>query len=518
MTAAAALVAAALLAAMPGTAPAASLGVQTKSPAAGATVSGNIVWEATVSNGTPARVEFLIDGALKWTERGAPYRYNGDTSYLDTRTLSNGSHTLTARAVATTGQTFKSAVTVTVSNSSAPAPPPPPPPPPALAVATSTPAAGATLAGSLVWEAKVTSGTASQVDFLIDGVQKWTERYTPYRFNGDPGSLDTGTLANGSHKLTVRASDSSGKTATSEITVNVSNSASSTANRTVYCVGSSTFGSNGFNVSDATSLGWVRQYPKGLPQRVAFDSSVSLMTGLGCSTVKAEIQPNDPDPNGGTGSQRAQLYSTDSLLSQYGKLPSLGLARGNYRWYGFALATNSGYRPQNSGGWPNDNILFSWHHTGSSGVANIALAVATAGPGASAGNSVGCSEPFYALAQPRLVVEVNGGDPAKYPYNGATCRRIFGPTFTAGARYTLQMGIKWADDGTGSFELWINDQQVASVANVSTMWTGQSVYPILENYRPGKAMIGNMITWTNTVYYAGLVAGPTRADAALPSS
>jgi hypothetical protein len=501
MTAAAAVMAAVALATVSPRAQAApALNVQTKSPAEAAVVSGNIVWEATVSNGTPARVEFLIDGTLKWTERGAPYRYNGDTGYLDTKTLSDGSHTLQARAVATTGETFTSSVKVTVSNTSAPS----------LAVTTSTPAASASVSGSVTWEAKVTSGTASEVDFLIDGTQKWTEHYAPYRFNGDTGSLDTKTLGDGSHKLTVRAVDSSGKTATSEISVSVSNGVSTSLNRSIYCFGSPTYGTSGW-AYDGTSLGWIRQYPQGLPQRVGYDSSVPVLNGLGCSTVKAEIQPSDPDPNGGTGAQRAQLYSSDSLLSRYGSQPSLGVARGNYRWYSFAFATNAGYRPQASSNYPNYNYIFSWHNSGPSGPPNIVLDVATA-------NQSGCGQPYSAFSQPRLGIEVNGGDVSKYPYNGATCRRFFGPTFQAGARYTVQMGVKWADDGTGSFEIWINGQQVASVANVSTMWIGQSIFPVFENYRPGKSMIGNVITWTNTVYYAGLVAGPTLADVALPSS
>jgi hypothetical protein len=470
----------------------AALTVQTKTPAANATVSGNIVWEATVGGGTPARVEFLIDGALKWTESLGPYRYGGDTGSLDTRTLTNGSHTLTARAVTATGAAVTSAVTVTVSN---------------FVVVISSPAANATVSGGVVWEAKVTRGTASQVNFLIDGAQKWTEKIAPYRFNGDSGTLNSATLSNGSHKLTVRALDSTGRTATAEVTVTVSNSTS--VNRTVYCFGSPLYGTLGW-AYDGTSLGWIRQYPKGYPQRVAYNSSVSVMKGLGCETIKAELQPNDPDLNGGTSYQHAQLYSGDSLLARYGSQPSLGTARGNYRWYAFAFSTNSGYRPQNSRNWPNWNYIFSWH-AGPTRQPNIILQVATA-------TQSGCGQPFTPLSQPRLLLELNGGDPAKFPYGGATCRRFFGPTFTAGTRYVVQMGVKWADNGTGSFEAWINGQQVTSVANVSTMWLNDTVYPLFENYRPGRLQIGNLITWTNIVYYGGLVAGPTRADVALPSS
>jgi hypothetical protein len=502
VVAAAAFIAALAMSAAPSEAQAASLTVQTKTPAVNAIVSGSVLWEATVSGGTPARVEFLIDGVLKWTENVSPYRYNGDTGALDTRTLTNGTHTLTARAVATTGETFTNAIAVTVSNGTTTS---------SLAIVDVSPTAGATLSGSLVWEAKMTAGTASKVDFLIDGAQRWTEGAAPYRFNGDLGTLDTRTLANGTHTLTVRATDSGGKTATSDITVNVSNSATSgTLNRTVYCFGSPTYGTLGW-AYDGTSLGWIRQFPAGLPQRVSYDSSVSVMKGLGCETMKAEIQANDPDTTGGTGPQRAQLYTSDTLLTRYGAQPSLGTGRGNYRWYGFAFATNGGYRPQNSTSWPNFNYLFSWHNSGSASAPNVIVGVATA-------SQSGCGQALVPLSQPRVYVEVNGGDPAKYPYAGATCRRFFGPTFVAGSRYTVEMGIKWADNGTGSAAVWINGQQVANATGVSTLWLNEGVYPLFENYRPGKAMIGNLISWTNTVYYGGLLAGPTQADVALPSS
>jgi hypothetical protein len=194
--AATALIAVLSLSAFAPQAHAAALTVQTKTPTPGSTFGGIIVWEASVSGGTPTRVEFLIDGALKWTEGAAPYRYNGDTGTLDTRTLSDGTHTFTVRAFASTGQAYTSNSTMTIANRA-----------PSLAVTTSTPAANTTLSGNVVWEAKMTAGTASRIDFIIDGTQKWSEGIAPYRFNGDTGSLDTRALGNGSHTLTARAVD-----------------------------------------------------------------------------------------------------------------------------------------------------------------------------------------------------------------------------------------------------------------------------------------------------------------------
>lgn len=58
-----------------------------------------IPWTATVTVGTAARVEFYIDGQLKWTELFAPYTFNGDPGgLLDPATLTEGPHDLSVRA------------------------------------------------------------------------------------------------------------------------------------------------------------------------------------------------------------------------------------------------------------------------------------------------------------------------------------------------------------------------------------------------------------------------------------
>lgn len=80
---------------------------------------------------------------------------------------------------------------------------------------------GAVLSGSdVIWTA-VPSGTPVRVEFFIDGTLGTTEFYSPYRFNGDSGTLDTTTLADGSHQLMVRAlyPDSSVTEQTVDVTV-----------------------------------------------------------------------------------------------------------------------------------------------------------------------------------------------------------------------------------------------------------------------------------------------------------
>lgn len=215
---------AALLFAFVGSAGATSpnVSVSIVSPSNGQTVSGSVVWSAATS-GTVSRVDFAVDGTVKWSEANAPYVYNGDGNKLDTTTLADGTHTLSVTAYGRANRTASASVSVLVSN--AVTTPPPPPPPAPLAVSTASPANGSTVSGNITWQANVTSGTASRVDFAIDGSLEWTEHTAPYVFNGDGHTLDTTTLTNASHALAVTAVAADGTTATSTVTVNVSNAA-----------------------------------------------------------------------------------------------------------------------------------------------------------------------------------------------------------------------------------------------------------------------------------------------------
>lgn len=199
----------------------------TSSIQAGAVLSGSVVWTATPS-GTPTKVDFAVDGSVRWTERAAPYQYGGDPNgVLDTTTLANGSHTLSVKAYYGGGKTATAKVAVTVSN-------------PTSAggsgggVATFTVSSsiptGATLSGSVTWTASTSGASTTKVQFLIDGSVQWTEAYAPYQFDGDPsGVLDTTALSNGSHVLGLVAYASDGRTASASSSVSVSNSTPSAA-------------------------------------------------------------------------------------------------------------------------------------------------------------------------------------------------------------------------------------------------------------------------------------------------
>ncbi len=109
-----------------------NLSVVSQTPANGATVSGTIPWQVSASGQQVSKVVFAIDGVGKWTDTKSPFTYGNG---LDTTTLSNGSHRLTATAYAQHTSPASATVEVTVSNpvvspTSAPQPTPTPAPEP----------------------------------------------------------------------------------------------------------------------------------------------------------------------------------------------------------------------------------------------------------------------------------------------------------------------------------------------------------------------------------------------------
>ena len=87
----------------------------TVSPAPGATLSGVTNWQVSPSDSSKVnRIEFSIDGSLRWREFLSPYQFNGAANAFDTSILSDGSHQLRAVAVLTDGSTVVSQLTVSV--------------------------------------------------------------------------------------------------------------------------------------------------------------------------------------------------------------------------------------------------------------------------------------------------------------------------------------------------------------------------------------------------------------------
>jgi hypothetical protein len=278
----------------------------------------------------------------------------------------------------------------------------------------------------------------------------------------------------------------------------------------VYCLGDSSYGLGGF-LYGGTSTEWLPQYgqsPTPKPSMVAFDNSVDVMNALGCQTIRAEIQPNDPTTDNGT-SQRAQLFSDDTKQAKHG-LPSFGATRGQTWYYGFAFSTNQSYRAQDAWNWPDWNNIFIWHGTAGASFCGIAVAVSTKE------NLNGMGYAPFADGQPHLSLDVWGNSSA----NPSKIQEwhLYDPNpFQAGHRYRISMKVLWGDSNTGGVQWWVDGAQASSwTTGVSDMSVGYGLYPIFENYRPANAQMNNMVTWTNTVFYAGLVKGSSLADVSIP--
>ena len=181
--------------------------VSIAAPAAGATVGGAISVSGNASDsGGVASVAVSVDG-------GSYTPATGTASWsesLDTSALSNGPHTITARALDTSGNASTANVGVTVRNADTTAP----------TVQIASPAAGATLTGTVtVSGSSSDNAQVASVAVAVDGGPfSAAQGTTAWSY-----SLATGSLSNGAHTIRVRASDGSGNVTTASVAVTVQN-------------------------------------------------------------------------------------------------------------------------------------------------------------------------------------------------------------------------------------------------------------------------------------------------------
>jgi hypothetical protein len=148
------------------------LTISTTTPSDGQTLSGSIGWAVSVAGGTPSRVDFAVDGSVRWSQATAPYEYGGSGGTLDTTKLADGAHTLSATAYGSRGVRATSTVTVTVANSSGePEPAPSPEPDPA-----SEPLPDTGPGGPVYWGAAIGSQlTGTPAPWDMSAVAKFEE-------------------------------------------------------------------------------------------------------------------------------------------------------------------------------------------------------------------------------------------------------------------------------------------------------------------------------------------------------
>jgi hypothetical protein len=80
------------------------------------------------------------------------------------------------------------------------------------------------LSGQVQWTATVSGVPASnveRVEFFIDGALVWTERLSPYVFNGDTGLLYSSLLSVGRHVFAVKVTTMAGATANTRTSIRI---------------------------------------------------------------------------------------------------------------------------------------------------------------------------------------------------------------------------------------------------------------------------------------------------------
>jgi hypothetical protein len=164
--------------------------VTVTSPAEGATVSGEVLVRASASDDVGvSRVAFSVDGSSIGTDTDGS---DGWSASWNTVTELDGTHTVTATATDTRGQTQTDSNAVTVDNT-----------PPIVAV--TSPQAGATVSGTTPVEASASDNQAvASVQFFVDGSSIGTDTSAA---DGWAVSWDTTAVADGTHSLTATARD-----------------------------------------------------------------------------------------------------------------------------------------------------------------------------------------------------------------------------------------------------------------------------------------------------------------------
>jgi V8-like Glu-specific endopeptidase len=170
--------------------------VSISAPASGAVVSGtSVALSASASDAASGvqKVQFWVDGTYLGFDASAPY-----SKTFDSTALTNGAHTLKARAYDNAGNASGIvARTVYVTNGDTAAP----------SVSISAPANGAVVSGAgVAFSASASDASGVQkVQFWVDGTYLGFDASAPYS-----KTFDSTALTNGAHTLKARAYDNAG--------------------------------------------------------------------------------------------------------------------------------------------------------------------------------------------------------------------------------------------------------------------------------------------------------------------
>src|SRR5262245_522366 len=187
-------------------------------PSAGTSMYGaysSSVVGCEVSGSGISRVKCYVDTREVNTANAAPYR-----CAFDTRSFSTGTKTLKALAIGTDGSTKSITRSVTFTSSATGSTTTPSNAAPSVSISAPT----GTVSGTISLSAIAADDKAvSKVVFMVDSTTLATDTASPYS-----ASLNTTTLANGTHTVKAQAFDAEGLSATSQVSINVQNGTTTT--------------------------------------------------------------------------------------------------------------------------------------------------------------------------------------------------------------------------------------------------------------------------------------------------
>ena len=158
-------------------------------------------------------------------------------------------------------------------------------------------------------------------------------------------------------------------------------------------------------------------------------------------------------------------------------LTGTGEAAGSESWWAWSTYFDTNFNPNPDSSW---NIFTQWHNSGS-GQANVHFEVNTA------------SSPW------KIQMRAFGG-------NQDENQQIFPlADFQRNVWYDFVFHVRWAPDGTGFVEIWVNGDRVVPLTHRPTTYVGQSVYLKQGLYRGESSL-------TSVVYHDGMRRGTSFAD------
>jgi hypothetical protein len=299
--------------------------VSITSPSAGATVSGVTTVSAIAADDVGVTgVQFKLDGTNIGSEdTSAPYSASWGTGLI-----SNGTHTLTAVARDSVGNTTTSAaVSVNVFNAPDTTPP---------TVSISNPTNGSSVSGTTTVAANANDNTGvAGVQFMLDGNNLQSEDTTsPYSI-----TWDTSTTANGSHTLTAAVRDAAGNTTTSPaVTVTIANTGVLVGNNNIQ------------TASDSNTAGDAEAF-KYTAASSGTSGNLSLYVAGGTATsIKVGLYS---DNNGHPGNLLGSGTINSPTISAWNSTtlsPSVNISSGTIYWIAFVgIGGSTGYRDQATG-------------------------------------------------------------------------------------------------------------------------------------------------------------------------